>query len=62
LEEYAYNENRYRTLKTTNPEVAAALMKQAEADVKRRWKYFKAQGFVVSPKSRGSAHQYFLCR
>ncbi|MCF6157318.1 MAG: pyruvate:ferredoxin (flavodoxin) oxidoreductase [wastewater metagenome] len=39
--EYAYNENRYRTLRAGNPELAAALMKEAEADVKRRWRFLK---------------------
>ncbi|HHT9129764.1 MAG TPA: pyruvate:ferredoxin (flavodoxin) oxidoreductase [Candidatus Brocadiaceae bacterium] len=43
FEEYAYNENRYRTLKASNPEVAAALAKQAEAEIKRRWKLLKHQ-------------------
>jgi pyruvate-ferredoxin/flavodoxin oxidoreductase len=43
FEEYAYNENRYRTLKAINPEVAAALAKQAEAEIKRRWKLLKHQ-------------------
>ncbi|GAB62271.1 MAG: pyruvate:ferredoxin (flavodoxin) oxidoreductase [Candidatus Jettenia sp.] len=37
FEEYAYNENRYRSLRASNPELAAALMKEAGADVKRRW-------------------------
>ena len=41
FEEYAYKENRYRSLKSTNTELAANLMKQAEADVKRRWNYLK---------------------
>jgi pyruvate-ferredoxin/flavodoxin oxidoreductase len=41
FEEYAYNENRYRALRLANPELAAELMKQAEADVKRRWKFLK---------------------
>jgi len=41
FEEYAYKENRYRALKMSNPELAAELMKQAEANVKRRWKYLK---------------------
>jgi pyruvate-ferredoxin/flavodoxin oxidoreductase len=41
FEEYAYNENRYRALRSSNPELAAALMKEAEADVKRRWQYLK---------------------
>ena len=39
FEEYAYNENRYRALRQSNPELAANLMREAEADVKRRWKY-----------------------
>ncbi len=41
FEEYAYNENRYTALRASNPELAAALMKQAERDVKRRWEYLK---------------------
>ena len=41
--EYAYKENRYRSLKTSNPEVAAALLKQAEAEIQRRWKLLKHQ-------------------
>ncbi len=41
FEEYAYKENRYRALKQSNPELAAELMKQAEANVQRRWKYLK---------------------
>jgi len=41
FEEYAYKENRYRALKAGSPELAAELMKQAEANVKRRWKYIK---------------------
>jgi pyruvate-ferredoxin/flavodoxin oxidoreductase len=39
VEEYAYGENRYRALKAKSPELAAELMKQLDADVKRRWKY-----------------------
>ena len=41
--EYAYKENRYRSLKASNPEVAATLMKQAEAEIQRRWKLLKHQ-------------------
>jgi pyruvate-ferredoxin/flavodoxin oxidoreductase len=41
VEEYAYGENRYRSLKAKNPELAAELMKQLEADVQRRWQYLK---------------------
>ena len=39
FEEYAYNENRYKALRASKPELAAELMKLAEADVKRRWQY-----------------------
>ncbi len=41
VEEYAYGENRYRALKAKDPDLAAELMKQLEADVKRRWNYLK---------------------
>ncbi len=41
FEEYAYRENRYRALRQSKPELAAELMKQAEANVQRRWKYLK---------------------
>jgi pyruvate-ferredoxin/flavodoxin oxidoreductase len=41
FEEYAYDENRYKALRASSPELAAALMKEAEADVRRRWLYLK---------------------
>jgi len=41
FEEYAYNENRYRALKQANPELAAELMKQADAISKRKYNYIK---------------------
>lgn len=41
FEEYAYRENRYKALRASNPEVAKVLMKQAEADIMRRWKLLK---------------------
>ena len=40
LQEYAYNENRYRILEQTNPVVAAQLMKAAQATVNERWKVY----------------------
>jgi len=40
-EEYAYGEVRFRTLKTSMPERAAMLMKQAQADAYRRYNYYK---------------------
>jgi pyruvate-ferredoxin/flavodoxin oxidoreductase len=41
FEEYAYNEIRYRALRQSNPTLAAELMKEAEENVTRRWKYLK---------------------
>ena len=38
FEEYAYSENRYRSLQQAKPEVAAALMKQAKNDTAARVK------------------------
>jgi len=37
FEEYAYGENRYRTLKQSKPEVAAELMKLASKDAAERF-------------------------
>jgi pyruvate-ferredoxin/flavodoxin oxidoreductase len=37
FEEYAYGENRYRTLKQSKPEVAAELIKLAQSDAARRY-------------------------
>jgi pyruvate-ferredoxin/flavodoxin oxidoreductase len=37
FEEYAYGENRFRTLKQSQPDVAAALMKTATEDTKARY-------------------------
>jgi pyruvate-ferredoxin/flavodoxin oxidoreductase len=37
FEEYAYGENRYRSLKASKPELAAKLMEEARADVASRW-------------------------
>ncbi len=37
LEDYVYGENRYRQLKKSNPERAAALFEQARKDVEDKW-------------------------
>lgn len=39
FEDYAYNENRYRSLRASNPELAGELMKEANAEIRRRWNY-----------------------
>ena len=41
LEEYIYNENRYRILKRTNPEDAEALLKSAQELVEMRWQTYE---------------------
>jgi pyruvate-ferredoxin/flavodoxin oxidoreductase len=38
LEQYIYNESRYKVLQQTNPEEAARLLKLAEEDVRERWR------------------------
>jgi len=37
FEEYAYSENRYRTLKQSKPEAAAELLKLAKSDAAERY-------------------------
>ncbi len=37
LEKYVYNETRYKMLEQTDPETAARLLAEAQADVYRRW-------------------------
>jgi pyruvate-ferredoxin/flavodoxin oxidoreductase len=39
--EYIYGENRYRMLRTANPDLAAHLLRRTEEDVKRRWEFLK---------------------
>jgi pyruvate-ferredoxin/flavodoxin oxidoreductase len=39
--EYIYGENRYRMLRTANPDLAARLLRRTEEDVKRRWGFLK---------------------
>ncbi|HVB39201.1 MAG TPA: 2-oxoacid:acceptor oxidoreductase family protein, partial [Vicinamibacterales bacterium] len=42
LKDYAYNELRYRALTVTRPEEAAALMRQAQADVDEKYRSYEA--------------------
>ncbi|MBN1164576.1 MAG: pyruvate:ferredoxin (flavodoxin) oxidoreductase [Candidatus Krumholzibacteriota bacterium] len=41
IEEYIYQENRYRALKNAQPEVAARLLQEAQEEVNRRWKLYE---------------------
>jgi len=40
LKDYIYNETRYKSLSAADPEVAEALLKEEEKDIKARWRYF----------------------
>jgi pyruvate-ferredoxin/flavodoxin oxidoreductase len=41
VEEYAYNETRYRQLLQSDEPRAELLMKEAKQDVVRRWNYYR---------------------
>jgi pyruvate-ferredoxin/flavodoxin oxidoreductase len=41
LEKYIYNETRYKMLTQSNPEVAQQLLKEAQADVNKKWKTYE---------------------
>ncbi|MDZ7860168.1 MAG: pyruvate:ferredoxin (flavodoxin) oxidoreductase [Candidatus Krumholzibacteriota bacterium] len=41
LEDYMYNENRYKSLKKSNPEVASKLLRNAQKETDRRWKIYE---------------------
>ena len=43
LKEYAYREARYTMLARSNPELAAALLKEAQDDVERQWRVYSAR-------------------
>ncbi|MBN2185588.1 MAG: pyruvate:ferredoxin (flavodoxin) oxidoreductase [Candidatus Krumholzibacteriota bacterium] len=40
VEEYIYNENRYKALKNADPEAAAALLKESQAIINARWRLY----------------------
>lgn len=41
LQEYAYNENRFKMLTKTNPQAAKELIESAQQDIKARWKLYQ---------------------
>jgi len=43
LKEYAYREARYTMLARSNPELAAALLKEAQDDVERQWRVYSSR-------------------
>jgi len=52
FEEYAYGENRYRTLKQSKPEVAAELLKLASNDAAQRYALMEQLANLPCPESR----------
>lgn len=42
FQDYAHNENRYKILLRSHPDLAMELLKQAEEDIARRWKQYDA--------------------
>jgi pyruvate-ferredoxin/flavodoxin oxidoreductase len=57
LEEYAYNETRYRTLLQSDEARAEFLMKEAKADLRRRWNYYRQLADMDYSKEKGSDEQ-----
>jgi pyruvate-ferredoxin/flavodoxin oxidoreductase len=50
LEEYIYNENRYKMLTRTMPEVAKKLLKEAQEGVLKRWKMYERLAAIYEKK------------
>jgi pyruvate-ferredoxin/flavodoxin oxidoreductase len=55
FEEYAYGENRYRSLKQAKPEAAAGLMKLATSDAADRWKLMEQLAALKCDNCGGKA-------
>ncbi len=53
FEEYAYGENRYRSLKAANPELAGKLMALAQNDVDRSWRMLTQRAKSLEPSTGG---------
>jgi pyruvate-ferredoxin/flavodoxin oxidoreductase len=49
LKDFAYNENRYRMLSQSNPEVAEELLEDAQEALDARWRAYKLQALESGP-------------
>ncbi len=49
--DYAMNENRYRALKITNPDMFDELMAMAQKDVEKAWKFLEGRCRALEPKA-----------
>ena len=56
LEQYIYNETRYRMLTQSDEERAEMLLKSAQADVKARWHYYQQMAAMHVEKSNGNGN------
>ena len=56
LEQYIYNETRYRMLVQSDEARAEMLLKEAQADVKKRWEYYQQMAAMHYGKSNGTGN------
>jgi pyruvate-ferredoxin/flavodoxin oxidoreductase len=54
LEQYAYNETRYKMLTQSDEERAEMLLKQAQQDVKSRWEFYKQMAAMHYGNNEGN--------
>ena len=57
LEKYIYNETRYKMLTLSKPEVAAALLEEAQGDVIKKWHLYEQLAAMNYSGDGGSATQ-----
>jgi pyruvate-ferredoxin/flavodoxin oxidoreductase len=55
VEEYAYNETRYRMLMQSDEERAEKLMRQAREDVQKRWDLYRQMAAMQYKENGGSS-------
>ena len=55
LEDYIYNENRYRLVRATNPEVAAQFLKKAQEAVNEKWRAYERMASAGGDGAAGPA-------
>ena len=52
FDEYALGENRYRSLKRVNPNMADRLMAESQKDVLKGWKFLKSLAVALEPEKK----------
>jgi pyruvate-ferredoxin/flavodoxin oxidoreductase len=56
LEQYAYNETRFKMLLQSNEERAEKLMQEARHDVKERWEHYRLMAAEPVPGEKTNGH------